>query len=69
MKFQLLKIGHFSTIPQHLALWLLLNALITLHCLENPKEPVSSLAGPTQIPHVVRNRYICVYIYIFKYYR
>ena len=55
MTFQLLKMVHVPTIPQHLALWLLLNVLITLHCLENLKEPVSLLAGPTQTQLVVRN--------------
>ncbi len=55
MAFQRLKMEHFTTVPQHLALWLLLIALITLHCLENLKEPVSLLAGPTQTQLVVRN--------------
>ena len=59
MAFQLLKMEHFTTIPQCLALWLLLNALITLHCLENLKEPVSILAGPTQTQLVVRNGLKC----------
>ena len=60
LTFQLLKMGNVPTIPQHLALWLLLDALIALRCLENLKEPVSSLAGPTQTPLVVRNG--CIHV-------
>ena len=67
MAFQILKMGHFLTIPQRLALWLLLSALITFHCLENLEEPVCLLAGPTQTPLVVRNGCIHVYIYIYSY--
>ena len=63
MAFYLLHWGHIPTLPQRLSLWLLLVAMITLYCMENQKEPVSLLAGPTQTTLVVRN--ICIHLYIY----
>ena len=61
--------GSFYHYTTNFALWLLLCALITLYCLENLKEPVSLLDGPTQTPLAVWNIFIHLYIHVFLHYR